>query len=528
MTLTYQHILASVEDNIGIVTLNRPKVLNALCFDLMDELVRALEQFDHDPSVRVMILTGNERAFAAGADIKEMSDESTIGILIKDRFATWDRIKKIKKPIIAAVSGYVLGGGCEVAMNCDIIIASETAQFGQPEINIGIMPGAGGTQRLTQVLGKYKAMEMILTGRSMSAHEAHALGLVNKVVPVELFLDEAKSVAREIAKKSPIAIRMAKEAILKTFDMSLSEGLEYERKNFYMLFASEDQKEGMRAFLEKRRQVQRQIRSTRMTEDNILLIDKKSGVGTITLNRPDRLNALNDELTFALQDALMEFEKDAQVRAIVLTGAGRGFCSGQDLQNRAVDDVIGAKLSLGDSIRRRYNPIIVKLRRIEKPIVVAINGVAAGAGASLAFACDLRIAADTATFIQSFSKIGLVPDSGSTFILPRLIGLTRAFELMITADKLEAAEALKLGLVNKVVDQSEVVKEALALAEKLASGPTRAFGLTKRAVNRAVFPDLEELLEYEASMQEIAGRTSDFVEGVKAFGEKRTPAYTGR
>ncbi len=252
MTLTNQNILVETDDQIGIVKLNRPKVLNALNHELMDELVTALEAFDRNDSIRVIILTGSERAFAAGADIKEMSDETTVSIMLKDRFATWDRIRNIKKPIIAAVSGFALGGGCELVMNCDIIVASETAQFGQPEINIGVIPGAGGTQRLTRVIGKHKAMELILTGRPITAAEAHALGLVNKVAPVELYFDAAKELAREIAKKSPIAVRLAKEAVLKTFDTSISEGLQFERKNFYMLFASEDQKEGMRAFLEKR------------------------------------------------------------------------------------------------------------------------------------------------------------------------------------------------------------------------------------------------------------------------------------
>jgi enoyl-CoA hydratase len=252
MTLTYRNILTSTEDQIGIVTLNRPTVLNALSHDLMDELVKALEEFDKDENIRVIILTGSERAFAAGADIKEMSDETTISILNKDRFATWDRVRNIKKPIIAAVSGFALGGGCELVMTCDMIVASETAQFGQPEINIGVIPGAGGTQRLTRVVGKHKAMEIILTGRSITANEAHAMGLVNRVAPVELYLDEAKALAKEIAKKSPVAVKLAKEAILKSYDGSLVEGLEFERKNFYMLFSSEDQKEGMRAFLEKR------------------------------------------------------------------------------------------------------------------------------------------------------------------------------------------------------------------------------------------------------------------------------------
>jgi enoyl-CoA hydratase len=253
MTLTYKNILATVEGEIGIATLNRPNVLNALSHDLMDELVTALEEFDRNEAVKVIILTGSEKAFAAGADIKEMSEETTVSIMLKDRFATWDRVRNIRKPIIAAVSGYALGGGCELVMNCDIIIASETAQFGQPEINIGVIPGAGGTQRLTRVVGKHKAMEMILTGRPITAQEALSMGLVNKVAPVELYLETAKEMAREIASKSPIAVRLAKEAILKTFDAPISEGLQFERKNFYLLFSSEDQKEGMRAFMEKRR-----------------------------------------------------------------------------------------------------------------------------------------------------------------------------------------------------------------------------------------------------------------------------------
>ena len=257
---TYEHILVATEQvpglagvNIGVLTLNRPKALNALCHDLMDELVEAMEAFDKDDSIRVMILTGSERAFAAGADIKEMSEEGTISILSKDRFATWDRIRAIKKPIIAAISGFALGGGCELTMMCDMIIAAESAQFGQPEINIGIIPGAGGTQRLTRAVGKYKAMELILTGRPFTAHEALEIGLVNKVVPTELYLDEAKALAFQISQKSPIALQLAKESILKTYDCSLTEGLQFERKNFYMLFSSEDQKEGMKAFIEKRK-----------------------------------------------------------------------------------------------------------------------------------------------------------------------------------------------------------------------------------------------------------------------------------
>ena len=251
--MDYQYIVVKKEEGYAVVQLNRPESLNALNIKLMQELVEALETLDGDATVRCIIITGNENAFAAGADIKEMVDASAVEMLVRDQFARWDRIRKIKKPLIAAVSGFALGGGCELAMSCDIIIVSETAKFGQPEINIGVMPGAGGTQRLTRAIGKYKSMEMVLTGKMISAEEAKEYGLVNKVVPVEYYLQEAKDLAKEIASKPPIAVRLAKEAVLRSFDTTIEGGLEFERKNFYLLFASEDQKEGMRAFVEKRK-----------------------------------------------------------------------------------------------------------------------------------------------------------------------------------------------------------------------------------------------------------------------------------
>jgi enoyl-CoA hydratase len=245
-------VITEARDHIGIVRLNRPDKLNALNFALMTQVIEALERFDADPDVRCMLLTGDERAFAAGADINEMADASMIEMYHRNMFGRWERIRRLHKPIVAAVSGYALGGGCELMMYCDIVIASETARFGQPEINLGVIPGAGGTQRLTRAIGKARAMDLILTGRMITAAEALMMGLVSRVVPAEHYFDEALKVCYELCDRPPIALQLAKEAIGKAFDTTLTEGLEFEKKLFYMLFATDDQKEGMRAFGEKR------------------------------------------------------------------------------------------------------------------------------------------------------------------------------------------------------------------------------------------------------------------------------------
>ena len=240
---------------VALIQLNRPQELNALNLQLMLEIRDALKALDEDEAVRVVVITGNERAFAAGADIKQMAGKTAIDMLITDQFSTWDQIRKFRKPLIGAVSGFALGGGCELAMTCDMLVASETAQFGQPEIRIGTMPGAGGTQRLTRAVGKAKAMEMVLTGEFISAQEAHRVGLVNRVVPAGQYLEEAYRLAASIAAMSPVAARLAKESVNRSFETHLDEGLHFERKNFYLTFASEDQKEGMAAFVEKRKPV---------------------------------------------------------------------------------------------------------------------------------------------------------------------------------------------------------------------------------------------------------------------------------
>jgi enoyl-CoA hydratase len=249
----YENILLDRDGPVGVVTLNRPKVLNALSPALIAEVTDALSQLEDEGEIRAAVLTGGPRVFAAGADIGDMAERSPVDQLLRDQTGRWSRVASFSKPLIAAVNGYALGGGCELALMCDLIVAGDSARFGQPEINLGIIPGAGGTQRWPRTVGKYVAMEVNLTGGQVSAQRAYQLGLVNRVVPAEVTLRVAVDIARQLATKPPLALRLAKESVNKSLETPLSEGLSNERKNFYFLFATEDQKEGMRAFLEKRR-----------------------------------------------------------------------------------------------------------------------------------------------------------------------------------------------------------------------------------------------------------------------------------
>ena len=250
--MPYEFVLTETDGAVGIVRINRPQVRNALNEKTIAELVDALEAFDRDDAIHCMILTGDDRAFAAGADITQMVEAGSVDVLNDDSFARWTRFRAIHKPVIAAVSGYAFGGGCELALMCDLVVASETAQFGQPEVKIGIIPGAGGTQRWAASAGKVRAMEAVLTGEPVSAADAERFGLVNRVVPSGAYMDEALRLAKMIAQRPPLAVRLGKEAVNHAMEVGLTAGLEFERKLFYLLFATDDKREGMRAFLEKR------------------------------------------------------------------------------------------------------------------------------------------------------------------------------------------------------------------------------------------------------------------------------------
>ena len=250
--MTYENILVEIHDRVALVRLNRPKALNALCTPLMDELNAALLGFDKDPNIGCIVLTGSEKAFAAGADIKEMQPKTYMSAYIEDFITSWEGVGNRRKPIIAAVAGYALGGGCELAMMCDFILAADNAKFGQPEITLGVVPGAGGTQRLTRYVGKSKAMELCLTGRMMDAAEAERSGLVSRVVPAADLIDEAMKTAKKIAALSMPVVMLAKDCVNRAFETTLTEGVRFERRVFHSVFGTEDQKEGMQAFIDKR------------------------------------------------------------------------------------------------------------------------------------------------------------------------------------------------------------------------------------------------------------------------------------
>ncbi|MBW0274051.1 enoyl-CoA hydratase [Nocardia sp. MH4] len=249
---TYETILLERKNRVGWITLNRPKALNALNTQVLDDIVAALDELERDDEIGAVVITGSAKAFAAGADIKEMQPKSYMDMFMDDFFARWDRLAQFRKPTVAAVAGYALGGGCELAMLCDILIAADTAQFGQPEIKLGVIPGIGGSQRLTRAVGKAKAMDLVLTGRNMGAEEAERAGLVSRIVPADDLLGVAAEVAETIAAKSLPVTMIAKEAVNRSFETTLAEGIRFERRVFHSLFAIEDQKEGMNAFVDKR------------------------------------------------------------------------------------------------------------------------------------------------------------------------------------------------------------------------------------------------------------------------------------
>src|SRR5438874_1454830 len=404
--MSYDFVLTEVDGPVGIVTINRPQVRNALNHQTIAELVDALETFDLNEAIRCMVLTGDDRAFAAGADIAQMADAGAVEVLNDDNFAHWTRFRAIHKPVIAAVSGYALGGGCELALMCDLVVASETAQFGQPEVKIGIIPGAGGTQRWARSAGKVRAMEAVLTGEPGGAVDAERIGLGNRVVPSGAPVDGALRPANPNA------------------------------------------------------------------------------------GRPARAVAGADR-------------KDVAARA----QAGES--------------------DLGEDLRANYAPMIRAIRACPTPVIAALNGTAAGAGLSLALACDLRIAAAGAQLIVVFVRVGLVPDAGSLFFLTRMLGLSKATELAMTGDPLTAEEGKKLGVISAVVPAEQLMPAAVARANELAAGPRRTYALIKRGIERALGRDLEQVMELESQLQAVAAATPDAQEAIRAFVEKRQPVFRG-
>src|SRR6266508_1053140 len=500
----YEHILVEIEAPIATVTLNRPKVLNALSPELIRELTTALTELDADDSVRAVVLTGGPKVFAAGADIGDMADRGPVEQLRRDQTGRWISLAGFSKPLIAAVNGYALGGGCEVMLMCDLIVAGESARLGQPEINLGVIPGAGGTQRWPRTAGKYAAMAVMLTGVPVTAERAYQLGIVNKVVPSEMTIEVAKRLARQLAEKPPLAARMAKEAVLKAYEAPLSEGLASERKSFYFLFASEDQKEGMHAFLEQH-----------------INVETEGAIGWIRLNRPEKMNAIGALTRQQLGDAIKQAERADDVRVVVLTGTGRAFSSGADVTEMISGGGMRTPEDVGNVLRNEYMPMLNRLRTMPKPVIAAMNGPAVGIGASFALACDIRIATPEAYILEAFVNIGLAPDGGVSWLLPRLAGTGVAYEMFFTGKPLSAEDAHRLGVINRVVPADRLEEEVRDLANQLVSQPRQALAGAKRAVNHALTSSYEDAMEFESYLQEAQVGSPEFAEGVQNFLARR-------
>ena len=448
-------VLVQRDGHVGVVLLNRPKQLNALSGELMAALAAALEELDADPEIRAIVLGGSERAFAAGADIGELAAGTPVSLYENRRLDRWDAIRDVRTPIVAAVSGFCLGGGCELAMLCDLIVASESAKFGQPEINLGVLPGAGGTQRLTRAVGKAVAMDMILTGRMLSAREALDFGLVARVV-AEGDVARRGEARRARDRREGTGRRPAREGGGRPGVRGAAHGGCRVRTAHVPRGARVGGRR--RGTAGVRREAAPRLQGT---VDSPAWPRSKS-VATAQ-SRPSRSTVRRSSTrstarcTPGLRDALKQ-ARDPEIRAVVVTGAGKGSAPARTSRSsREGGDV-------SDALRATYHPNVLAIRALEKPVIAAVNGACAGAGLSFACACDIRIASDAASFVPGFVGIGLVPDAGGTYFLHRLLGAPRAFEWMSSNRRLTAAEAHAWGLVSEVVEADALAARAAELA----------------------------------------------------------------
>ena len=446
--------------------------------------------------MRCVVLCGAGRAFAAGADVAGLRALSAEEVLAGERGARWQRLRAARLPVIAAVHGWCLGGGCELALTCDIVLAAENARFGLPETGLGLIPGAGGTQRLPRVAGRSLALEVILGGRTLSAREA--LAARHLLARRGARGARARGAGARRAHRGAARARRAPGARGRAAGLRapLEAGLREERRLFALAFASDDAREGMDAFVA---QARAELEPQPMTEAPTHRVERDGAVATVTLDRPDALNAQTTRVARARSRATCARSRPTTaVRCVVLTGAGRAFCAGQDLREE------GALENVDEVIRETYVPIVEALVGMPKPVVAAINGAAAGAGLSLALACDVRYMAEDAVLMMAFSNIALVPDCGGSWLLPRIVGYARAFELAASGRRVAADEALALGLVQRVLPGDELLPAAQATAAQLAARPTLALGWTKRLMRAAEQGSLADVMELEAQLQASA------------------------
>ena len=482
-------VIAALEGGVLTLMLNRPQRLNAMNNALIEAMNHELARARDDADIRCVLLTGLGRGFCAGADLAGGGTVDSTANVAPDLGANMDRIfnpmiramRELPKPIVGAINGVAAGGGANFALACDIVLAARSARFDQAFVRISLMPDLGGTWFLPRTVGDARARGLAMLGKSVPAEEAERMGMIWQTVDDDALMAEATKLARQLAGGPTLSYAAIKQAINAAATNTLDQQLDLERDSQRALGRSADFKEGVSAFLAKRPAA---VHGTLETMSyNTITVAHDQGLATLTLNAPDKLNAVSRKMIAELKDCWETLAADASVRAVLLTGAGRGFCAGADLSDPDRDS--GETADSGSALDKFFNPVIRLMRSLPKPIVAAVNGAAAGVGMSFALAADIAIAGKSASFLQAFARIGLLPDGGSTWFLPRLVGEQRARALAMLAPKISAEQAKEWGLIWDVVEDGELMKTATEVARGLADGPTLSLARIKEAMNRA-------------------------------------------
>ena len=527
--MDFNRVKVETDDGVATLTLNHPEVMNAISLDMLEGLIEAFDYIeDKANGVRCVVMTGAGKGFCAGANLQgrntSASKKSNAGSVLESHYhPLLRRIRRLHCPILTAINGAAAGAGMSLSLMGDLKLASKSAYFLQAFRRIGLVPDAGSTYVLPRLVGTARAMELSLLGEKLPAEKALEWGLINRVYDDSALMNEAKKMASELGARADRVARAHSRSLL-------GQPGEHVRGAARPRVSHAKNRRLYRRFQGRRHGFPRKASGEIQGAVNAMdfarvKLDIDGGVALLTLNDPDVMNAAGEPMLDDILGALDHVEDRANgVRCLVMTGAGTAFCSGANLKDRGS----GKAKPAGIVLETHWHPLLRRLRRLHCPIVVAVNGAAAGGGMSLALTGDIVIAARSAYFLQAFRRIALVPDVGSTWMLPRRVGLARAMELSLLGEKLPAVKALAWGLINRVVDDGQTLAEAMNVAREMAQAPTKALGLIRELYWDSTENDFEDQLDLEFRKQKVAGASEDFREGVAAFLEKRPANFKGR